>query len=75
MKKPYHIILKATTRKAQRANRTISEHIKALLYDSKLLNVCWAEAAACASHISNITFRKNKSKMPFELFFGIRPNN
>jgi len=31
----------------------------------------WAEAAACARHV---TFRKNKNKTPFELFFGMKPN-
>jgi len=69
MKKMYHIILKATAKH----NQTILERTKALLYDSKLPNVFWTEAAACVSHVSNVTFRKNKSKTPFE-FFEIRSN-
>lgn len=60
--------------KAERANRTILERTKILLYDSKLPNTFWAEAAACASYISNVTLRKRKNKTPFELFYGAKPN-
>jgi len=44
------------------------------LHSSGLPTKFWAEAAACSSHISTVTPRKNKNKTPFELFFNMKPN-
>jgi len=60
--------------KAERSNRTILERAKILLHSSGLPTKFWAEAAACSSHISNVTPRKNKNKTLFELFFNMKPN-
>jgi len=58
--------------KAERSNRTILERAKILLHSSGLPTKFWTEAAACSSHISNVTSRKNKNKTPFELFFYMK---
>lgn len=60
--------------KVERGNRVILERTRTLLYESGLPLTFWAEAAACATYIANVTPRKDQIKTPFELCYGKLPN-
>ncbi|GFT19808.1 retrovirus-related Pol polyprotein from transposon TNT 1-94 [Trichonephila clavipes] len=59
--------------KAERANRVLLERARSLLYESKLPLKFWAEAINCSTQVSNVTPRKGKEKIPFEIWTGNKP--
>jgi len=56
--------------KVERGNRVILERARTLLYESGLPLPFWVEAVAYVTHIANITPRNNKSKTPYEFWYG-----
>jgi transposase InsO family protein len=68
---PYHPEMNGM---AERLNRTIFQKVRALLYDSKLPDSLWAEAAMTANFLRNYSPVKGKDKTPYELFFGVKPD-
>ncbi len=59
---------------AERLNRTLMERVRAMLFDNKLDDNLWAEAAKTASHIRNRSPANQSAQTPWELFYGSRPN-
>lgn len=55
---------------AERANRSIIEKVRAMLYESKLDKSFWGEAALCATYILNRSPTANLEKLPAEMFYG-----
>jgi transposase InsO family protein len=60
--------------KAERLNRTLMERVRAMLQDSGLGQELWAEAAATACVLRNLSLPASLDKTPYELFFGKRPD-
>ncbi|GLI63693.1 hypothetical protein VaNZ11_006731, partial [Volvox africanus] len=58
---------------AERLNRTLLEKMCALLLESKLPQKMWAEAAATANYLRNISPADGISRTPYELFTGKVP--
>ncbi|GFU39367.1 retrovirus-related Pol polyprotein from transposon TNT 1-94 [Trichonephila clavipes] len=56
--------------KAEIANRVLLERARSLLYQSKLPLKFWAEAIHCNTQVSNVTPRKEKEKIPLEIWTG-----
>lgn len=59
--------------KAERSIRVLVERARTLLYESELPLKFWAEAVSCSTHVSNLTPRKNKAKLPIEIWTGKEP--
>lgn len=59
---------------AERLNRTIMEKVRSMLADSKRSTKLWAEAAATANVLRNRSPSQGKTKTPWELFFGVKPD-
>lgn len=60
---------------AERANRTIIEKAKCMLFDSDLEKKFWAEACNTAAYIMNRTPRvRLENKTPIEMWSGEKPN-
>lgn len=58
----------------ERANRTVVEKGKCLLYDAKLGKRFWAEAASTAVYLKNRSIVSGVPKTPYELWHGSKPN-
>lgn len=58
----------------ERANRTVVEKAKCLLYDAKLNKRFWAEAANTAVYLKNRSIASGLDKTPYELWYGTKPN-
>lgn len=59
---------------AERLNRTIIERVRAMLVEAGLPPELWAEAAVTANYIRLRSPIANKTKTPWELFFGRKPD-
>ena len=60
---------------AERANRTITEKMRAALWDSKLAHTFWGDVSLAAIHVSNrMPTKRNKGKSPHQVFYGIVPS-
>ena len=59
---------------AERLNRTLMEKTRAMLSDANLPPEMWAEAMVTANYVRNISPVTGKSKTPWELFFGRKPD-
>ena len=59
---------------AERYNRTVGEHVCAILAETGLDNKWWAEAGETVNYVCNRTPQRNQSKTPFELFYGTVPD-
>lgn len=60
---------------AERMNRTIFEKVRAMLFDSKIGKVFWAEAVHAAVNIINaLPNGVNKNKSPYEMWFERKPD-
>jgi hypothetical protein len=60
--------------KAERLNRTLMEKTRAMLQDAGLEEGLWGEAIMTANFLRNRSPVSGKSKTPWELFFGKRPD-
>lgn len=60
--------------KAERLNRTLMERVRAMLTDSGLGDELWAEAAATACVLRNLSPASGRDKSPFELFWNSKPD-
>lgn len=58
---------------AERLNRTIMDRVRAMLEDADLPSELWGEAVAAASHIRNRSPASTRTKTPWELFTGKKP--
>jgi len=58
---------------AERANRTILDKARCLLYHSKLPMKYWAEAINSATDLSNILPSKTGDGIPYEIWHGKKP--
>ncbi|GBN21615.1 hypothetical protein AVEN_247400-1 [Araneus ventricosus] len=59
--------------KAERAIRVTVERARIALYESNLPLYFWAEAVAYSTHVSNLTPRKGKAKLPIEIWENNTP--
>lgn len=59
---------------SERANRTVIEKARCLLYDAKLDKRFWAEAANTAVYLKNRSIVSGAEKTPFELWYGKKPD-
>ena len=59
---------------AERANRTITEMVRCMLFDAKLGQEFWGYAALTAVHIINRLPTSTHNKTPFEIWFGVQPS-
>ena len=59
---------------AERANRTIWETARAILFHAKLPNGFWPFAVEHAAYLHNITVSASRGKTPYELFTGHKPS-
>ena len=59
---------------AERLNRTIIERVRAMLKDNDLPLDMWAEAAVTANYLRNRSPSLQRTKTPWELFNGTKPN-
>ena len=61
--------------KAERLNRTLIEHVRAMLFDSQLPKFLWGEALMHATYLRNRTTTHNTPKStPFEKATGNKPD-
>lgn len=58
----------------ERANRTVVEKAKCLLYDAKLDKRFWAEAANTAVYLKNRSIASGLDKTPYEMWYGSKPD-
>ena len=59
----------------ERKNRTLQEMARTMLLEYNLPSYFWVEAINTACYIQNrFNLRKGIKKMPFEIFYGKRPN-
>lgn len=58
----------------ERANRTVIEKARCLLYDAKLDKRFWAEAANTAVYLKNRSIASGLQKTPYEMWYGKRPD-
>lgn len=58
----------------ERANRTVVEKGKCLLYDAKLHKRFWSEAAGTAVYLKNRSIVSSLPKTPYELWHGSKPD-
>jgi transposase InsO family protein len=54
--------------KAERLNRTLNEHVRAMLYQANMLKSFWAEAMATAAHLINRLPSDTVNAIPYELW-------
>ena len=60
---------------AERANRTISEMVRCMLFDASLGQEFWGYAALTAVHIINrLPGSTHNNRTPFEIWFGVPPS-
>ena len=59
---------------AERLNRTIMERVRAMLVDAGLKPFLWAEAACTANYLRVVSPASGRSKTPWELFHGCKPD-
>ena len=60
---------------AERANRTIVDMVRCMLYDAKLGQEFWGHAALTAIHIINrLPSSAHNNKTPYEIWFGTPPS-
>ena len=59
---------------AERLNRTLFDKVRCMLRDADLPSSLWARAAQYASAVRNVLPCAGKSKTPWELFNGTRPD-
>jgi len=60
---------------AERANRTITEMVRCMLFDARLGQEFWGYAALAAVHIINrLPSSAHKNQTPFEIWFGVLPS-
>ena len=59
---------------AERFNRTLMERVRAMLFDAKLEEEYWAEAALTATYVKNRSPAGHLSQTPWELFYGRKPD-
>jgi len=59
---------------AERFNRTIQEHMLAVLNEARLDHKYWGEAATAVTRALNRTPQRGQTKTPYELFYGRRPD-
>ncbi|KAF8064476.1 Retrovirus-related Pol polyprotein from transposon TNT 1-94 [Scenedesmus sp. PABB004] len=64
----------ASNGKAERLNRTLLESAVAMLKAAGLPKTVWAEAFHTANFLRNVLPADGKSKTPWELFFGTKPD-
>ncbi|KAF8055039.1 hypothetical protein HT031_006855 [Scenedesmus sp. PABB004] len=64
----------ASNGKAERLNRTLRESAVAMLKAAGLPKTVWAEAFHTANFLRNVLPTDGKSKTPWELFFGTKPD-
>jgi len=61
--------------RAERANSTIMEMVRCMLFDARLEQRFWGYAALTAVHIINrLPGSTNSNKTPFEIWFGVQPS-
>ena len=61
--------------KAERLNRTLVEHVRAMLFDAKLPKFLWGEALMHATFLRNRTTTRNTpASTPLEKATGIKPD-
>jgi hypothetical protein len=60
--------------RAKRFNRTITEHVRAMLNERGIAKKYWAEAFAAAVDIHHVSPRLGNVKTPWELFYGTKPD-
>ena len=59
---------------AERFNRTVQEHMLAVLTEARLDHKYWGEAATAVTRALNRTPQRGQAKTPYELFYGRRPD-
>ena len=59
---------------AEQFNRTLMERVRAMLFDAKLGEELWAEAAKTANYIKVRSPTGRESSTPWELFTGSKPD-
>ena len=60
---------------AERANRSITEKMRAVLWDSKLSHTYWGDICLAAIHVSNrMPTKRNKGITPYEVFYKSIPS-
>jgi transposase InsO family protein len=59
---------------AERANRTLLEGMRSILYARQVRLGLWGEAAVTVAHLRNLIPRRTQDKSPHELFFGKQPS-
>jgi transposase InsO family protein len=60
--------------KAERANRSLTNTVRALLLQAKFPQYMWAEAMVLACYLRNIEYRHKKDATPHLLFLGTVPD-
>ena len=60
--------------KAERLNRTLMEKTRAMLLEANLPKDLWGEAIATANYLRNRAPVAGRSKTPWELFYGTKPD-
>jgi len=59
---------------AERFNRTVQEHMLAVLTEARLDHKYWGEAATAVTRALNRTPQRGQTTTPYELFYGRRPD-
>jgi transposase InsO family protein len=59
---------------AERLNKTLMDKVRSMLAAAQLPSSLWAEAAATASYLRNRSPVADRTKTPWELFFGVKPD-
>lgn len=59
---------------AERLNRTLMEKVRPMLTAANLPKNLWAETLMTANYVRNRSPVAGKTKTPYELFFGIKPD-
>jgi len=59
---------------AERFNRTVVEKARCLLFDAKMDESFWAEAASTAVYLQNRIVAANLNGTPFEMWNGVKPD-
>jgi hypothetical protein len=60
--------------KAERANRSLTNTVRALLLQAKFPQYMWAEAMMLACHLRNLEYKHKKHATPHFLFMGTVPD-
>lgn len=59
---------------AERLNRTLMERVRAMLEESGLPKELWGEAVRTAAYLKNRSPTSKRTKTPWELFYGKKPD-